>query len=157
MAQPYGATGTRVYISTAVTSAPADSAAYGALSWTEIGDVESLGDFGDEAQILTANSLGRSRVVKVKGPYDAGSLTITVLDKPDDTGQAAAKVAAGTSYDYPIKVILPNPVTVGGTGEIAYLIGKVSSKSLNVGDATNIVKRRFTVAINSEITEVPAT
>jgi hypothetical protein len=157
MSQPYAATGTRVYIGSSVTDEPADAAAYAALSWTEIGDVESIGDFGDDAPIITASTLQDERVFKAKGPRDAGSLAITVLDKPDDTGQIAAIAAEGTRFNYPFKVVLPNRLTTGGADQIEYLIGLVSSKRLNVGDNQNIVRRVFTVAINSKITTVAAT
>ncbi|MFO1126373.1 MAG: phage tail tube protein [Methylocystis sp.] len=157
MSTPYGASGAKVYISAAVTSEPADAAAYAALSWTEIGDVDSLGDFGDEASILTATTLQDQRTFKAKGPRDAGTMVITCLDRPDDAGQIALVAAEATKYNYPFKVVLPNRLTTGGTDEIEYLIGLVSSKRLNVGDASNIVKRVFNVAVNSKITPVAAT
>ena len=157
MSQPYGASGTKVYIAPSVTSEPADATAYGALTWTEIGDVESVGQYGDEAQVLTASTLQDARVFKAKGPRDAGSLSLTVLDRPDDTGQIALIAAEATSFSYPFKVVLPNRITTGGTDQIEYFIGLVTSKRLDVGDSGNIVKRAFSVAINSKVTEVAPT
>lgn len=157
MSTAYSPNGTRFYIGTAQTSVPADAAAYAAISYTEIGGVESIGDYGDEAQVLTASALADQRVYKVKGPRDAGTLTLTVLDRPDDTGQAAAITAEATQFMYAIKVVLPNQITVGGTGETEYFCALVSSKRLNVGNASNIVKRMFNLAINSAVTQVPAT
>lgn len=157
MGQPYGASGTKVYIAAAVLAEPADATAYAALSWTEIGDVQSVGDYGDEAQVLTESTLQDSRIFKSKGPRDAGTLAITVLDRPDDAGQLALIAAEGTNYSYPFKVILPNRLTTGGTDQIEYLIGLVTSKRLNVGNTGNIVKRTFNVAVNSKITEVAPT
>lgn len=157
MSTPYSANGTKIYIAPAVTSEPADAAAYAALSWTEIGDVESIGDFGDEAQILTANTLQDERTWKGKGPRDAGTLVITVLDRPDDSGQVAAIAAEAAKFNYPFKIVLPNRLTVAGTDQIEYLIGLVTSKRLNVGDTSNIVRRVFNVAINSKVTTTAAT
>jgi hypothetical protein len=157
MSQPYGASGTKIYVSTAVLAEPADAAAYNALSWTEVGDVRSVGDYGDEAQILTESTLQDSRIFKSKGPRDAGTLAITVLDRPDDSGQVAMIAAEATPYSYPFKIVLPNRLTVGGTDGIEYFIGLVTSKRLNVADTGNIVKRTFNVAINSKITPVAAT
>ncbi len=157
MSTPYGASGAKVYIAPAVTSEPADAAAYAAQSWTEIGDVESLGDYGDEASILTATTLQDERTFKAKGPRDAGTLVITVLDRPDDVGQIALIAAEASKFNYPFKIVLPNRLTTGGTDQIEYLIGLVASKRQNVADASNIVKRIFNVAVNSKITEVAPT
>lgn len=157
MSTPVGSTGTRVYIAPAVAAVPADAAAYAALSWTEIGDVESIGDYGDEAPILTAQTLQDERVFKAKGARDAGTLAITCLDRPDDAGQIAAIAAEATKFNYPIKVVLPNRLTVAGTDQIEYLIGLVTSKRLSVGDNSSFLKRMFNVAINSAITTVAAT
>jgi len=157
MSTPVGASGTKVYISTSVTAEPADAVAYAALSWTEVGDVESLGDYGDEAAILSATTLQDERTFKAKGPRDAGTLAITVLDRPDDTGQIALIAAEATKFNYPFKVVLPNRLTTGGTDQIEYLIGLVASKRLNVADASNIIRRTFNVAINSKVTTVAAT
>jgi hypothetical protein len=157
MSTPVGSNGTKVYISTSVTSVPADAAAYAALSWTEIGDVESIGDYGDEAPILTAQTLQDERVFKAKGARDAGTLAITCLDRPDDTGQIAVIAAEATKFNYPIKVVLPNRLTVSGTDQIEYFIGLVTSKRLSVGDNSSFIKRVFNVAINSAITTVAAT
>lgn len=157
MSTPSGSTGTRVYIAPSTTTEPADATAYGALVWTEIGDVESLGDYGDEAPILTAQTLQDERVFKAKGARDAGTLVITCLDRPDDLGQIAAIAGEATKFNYPIKVVLPNRLTVAGTDQIEYMIGLVSSKRLTVGDNSAFLRRAFSVAINSKITSVAAT
>lgn len=157
MTEPYSPEGARVYIAQAVTTVPADAAAYAALTWTEIGSVESIGSYGDTAQELTATRLRDGRVKKVKGPRNAGTLAIVCTDDPDDVGQQEAIAAEATRYNYPIKIVIPNAVTIGGTDEINYLTGPVMSKERNVGDAANIVKRTFNVGINSKIIEVAAT
>lgn len=157
MSTPYGASGTKVYIGAAVTSEPADAAAYAALSWTEIGDVESLGDYGDESSTLSATTLQDERAFKVKGPRDAGTIPITVLDRPDDAGQLALIAAEGTKFNYPFKVVPPNRLTVSGTDQVEYFIGLVMSKRRGGLNAQNIATRVFNVAINSKITEVAPT
>lgn len=157
MSTPYSANGAKVFIGPAVASEPADAAAYAALAWTQIGDVETLGDFGDEAQILSASTLPADRVFKAKGPRDAGTLVITCLDRPDDAGQIALIAAEASNFDYPIKVVLPNRLTIAGTDQIEYLIGLVSSKRRGGLNNTGFATRVFNVAINSKITEVAAT
>jgi hypothetical protein len=158
MSTPYAAGGAKISIcTTARYVEPASIAAYSALTWQEIGDVESIGEYGDEAQILTAATLQDSRTFKGKGPRDAGTMALTVLDRPDDTGQAQLITAEGVAQNYAFKVELPNKLTSGGTNELNYFIGLVSSKRINVGNVTNIVRRSFNIAINSAITTTAAT
>lgn len=158
MSTPYAAAGAKVYVSNAaVYTTPANAAAYAALTWVEIGDVESIGEFGDEAQIITAATLQDSRVFKGKGPKDAGTMPITVLDRPDDTGQLQLVTAEASNANYAFKVELPNKLSSGGTNQLEYFTGLVSSKRQNIGNTSNIVRRTFNVAINSEITEVAPT
>lgn len=158
MSTPYSANGAKFYVSSAaVYTEPADSTAYAALSWVEVGDVESIGEFGDESQIITAATLQDSRVFKGKGPRDAGTLALTVLDRPDDTGQQQLVTAEASIANYAFKLELPNKLTSGGANELDYFIGLVTSKRHNVGNTTNIVRRTFNVAINSKITQVAAT
>lgn len=157
MSQPYANSGAKVFISTSVTTEPANAAAYAALSWTEIGDVLSLGSFGDEAQILSTATLQDERVFKAKGPRDSGTLEINCLDRPDDTGQLAAVAAEQTAFNYPIKVELPSKLTTGGTNGLKYIIGLVSSRRLGSVDPTSFGQITFMVALNSKVTEVAPT
>jgi hypothetical protein len=158
MSTPYAASGARFYVTTsAVYTEPANAAAYLALTWVEVADVESIGEYGDEASILTAATLQDSRVFKGKGPRDAGTIALTVLDRVDDAGQAQLITAEGVSQNYGFKVELPNKITTSGTNELNYFIGLVSSKRLNVGNTSNIVRRTFNIAVNSAITTTAAT
>jgi hypothetical protein len=159
MSIPYAAAGAKVFICTTVQfSEPADAAAYAGLSYTEIGDVSEIGEYGDEARILTAETLQDNRVFKAKGTRDAGTVPLICLDRPDDTGQQALITAeAANAGMYAFKVTLPNKLTSGGTDQIDYFCALVSSKKLNVGGANNIVKRGWNLAINTKITTTAAT
>ena len=158
MSTPVASTGAKFYIANAaVYSEPANAAAYAALTWVEVGDPESIGPYGDEAQVITAATLQDSRVFKGKGPNDAGTLELTVLDRPDDTGQQALIAAALALPNYAFKVELPNKLTSGGTNQLDYFIGLVTSQRINVGSAANIIRRTFNIAINSKVTTTAAT
>jgi hypothetical protein len=159
MGIPYAAAGAKVHICSTVQFAePADAAAYAALSFTEIGDVQSIGEYGDEARILTADTLQDNRTFKAKGTRDAGTVPLICLDRPDDTGQQALNTAeAANAGMYAFKVTLPNKLSSGGTDQIDYFCALVSSKRLNVGDTNNIVKRGWNLAINTKITTTAAT
>lgn len=157
MADVFTATGAKVFIAPAQASTPANAAGYAALTWTEIGLLETIGEYGDASSIITAAVLGDGRMRKAKGARDAGELTLTIFPKGSDTGQAALIAAEATYNTYPFKVVLPNRLSGGGTDEINYMMGLVTSKRRNVGGNDNIVRDSFAVAVNSAITEVAAT
>jgi len=155
----FTATGSKFYISNvAVTSEPADAAAYAALTWVEITGIQTLGQYGDQANVINFAVIGDSRVRKSKGARDAGTMQVTTAHYGDDTGQLALIAAEATNKNYAFKVDLPNSITPStGTDELNYFIGLVSGKKENIGTNDNIVARTFDVVINSKITVVAAT
>ena len=151
------AAGSKLFIGPVAASTVDTTGEFAALSYTAVGEIESLGEFGDQAQAITFTSLGDRRVRKFKGSYDAGILNVTVALDPADAGQAALKTALASDADYAIKVMLSD----GSAGSPSqpttfYFRAKVMSRSINVGSADNIVRASIGLGINSEIYEVAA-
>lgn len=144
--------GSRLFLGTTVaaTSIPE----FEADTYTEVGEVEDLGEFGDESAEITFTSLKDARVRKLKGPKNAGTIAVVCGDDPLDTGQDAMIAAEASSLDFNFRVELNDPVTLSGTPSVSYFRGKVMSKRLNVGNVSNVVRRTFNVGINSQIYEV---
>lgn len=130
---------------------------YQADSYTEVGEIEDLGEFGDEAERIKFTALSDSRTRTFKGPRDAGEMAIVVGDDMLDQGQIAMEAAEGQPLDYNFRVELNDKVTLGGTNSLHYFIGKVFTKRRTVGKANDITRRNFTVGINSKITDVSPT
>lgn len=150
------ASGTRVFIGAAAGSTIDTIAEFEGLSgWTEVGLVESVGEYGDEANPVTFQALGDGRVRKSKGARDAGTLALVCGHDPTDAGQAALIAAEGTNVNYAFKIILPDG-PVGYSDTIQYFRGLVMGKRQNVGNNENIVRRNFNIGINTEIFEDPA-
>ncbi len=158
------AAGTKIYIGT--TAIPPniedlnDAAAlliFEADSYIEIGEVENLGEYGDQSQDVTFESLNDSRTRHLKGTRDAGVLPLVVGDDPDDEGQIACVEAEASNLDFNFKIVLNNAVTLGGTGQVDYFYGKMMSKRKNVGSVNDVVRSNFSVGINSRIVSDPAT
>jgi hypothetical protein len=157
MAEPFAASGTTFSV-VAASATPANAAAYAALTvWQVVGLVESLGEFGDEANAISFAALGDGRVRKSKGARDAGTMAVTVAYDSTDGGQSLLETAEGTNVNYAFRVVLPIKATSGGTNEILYFMGLVMSKRNNVGNNDNIVRRTFNIAVNSPITRVAPT
>jgi triacylglycerol esterase/lipase EstA (alpha/beta hydrolase family) len=145
----------RVYIGT--TGQANDVSDYEADSYTEVGEVEDLGEFGDTAEEVTFTALADRRTRKFKGSFNAGTMTIVCGSDPEDVGQDALLAAFTSDFDYNFKVTLNDQITVGGTPSTLFFSGKVMSKSRNVGQVNNVVRQTFMVGINTEILEVTAT
>lgn len=148
-------TGAKVYIGP--TTAAANSTAYAALSYVEIGTVESIGEFGDSAATITFTALSDARVRKRKGSRDSGDLSISCANDPLDAGQIAAIAAQLTDFTYAFKIVLQDGADANDTDSTFYFHGLVSSARLNVGSANEIIKRVFAVLIDTAVFEVPST
>lgn len=151
------ASGAKLYIGGTNSNRDSVLADYVADSYIEVGEIEDLGEFGDESERITFTALSDGRVRKFKGPRDAGEMPIVVGDDPTDEGQVAMEAAEASPLDYNFKVELNDALTIGGTDSVHYFIGKVFSKRRNVGNASNVVRRNFAVGINSAITAVDPT
>jgi len=157
MSDIFTATGAKLFIGPSVTSAIDTAAEYGPLAWTEVGMIETLGEFGDESSEVTFAVLGDGRIRKAKGARNAGTLAITVAHAAEDTGQEAMIAAEATYNNYAFKVQLPNRLNATGTDELQYFRGLVMSKRQNVGGNDNVVRRTFNLGVNSEIVVVAPT
>ena len=151
------ATGAKIYVGPQVAASADTVAEFSALTYVEIGLVESLGEFGDESSAVNFASLNDGRQRKAKGIRDAGSLAITCAHDVTDAGQQAMIAAEATNLKYAFKVVLPDQQTEGGTGTTQYFRGLVMSKRLNVGSADNVIRQSFNTGVDSAIYEVPAT
>ena len=151
--------GTKFYISSAaVASTVDDVAGYEALTWTEVGEVEDLGNVGDVSAEVTGAAIGDSRIRKAKGARNGGTMNVICFDSvPADTGQMAVIAAEGTNDNYAFKIELPDaPPGVGSTPTIQYFRGLVMSNELRLGTNDNIRRRAFNIGVNSEQTIDPA-
>ena len=121
------------------------------LTYVEVGEVETIGDYGDEDGDVTFTPLAAARVKHLKGASDAGTTAITVGLDAGDAGQIAMAQAKKnrSRYDYPFKVEYPD-------GEIDYFVGKVMSvRKTNIANS-DVVRRTYNIGINSGIFEVAA-
>lgn len=150
------AAGTIVSIGTSVAAATAVE--FAADTYVEVGEIESVGEFGDESSTVNFTSLRNSRVRKAKGSRDAGMVAIVVGKDSLDPGQLAMKAAQKTKFEYNMKIELADKGT-GGTAKntIFYLRVLVMSARDNVGNTDNVVRTTFNCAINAEPVETART
>ena len=140
--------GTKLHISA---SAPAtyNSTGFAALTWTEIGEVSEMGEFGRQYNLVTFNTLGDRRTVKRKGSYNDGTIACQMARVPDDTGQTILVTAVNSDASYSIKVTLQD-------GTVFYTTAQVMSYTTNIGNVDQITSATVNLEIDNDIIEVPA-
>lgn len=138
--------GARVYIGPATTAST--QSALAALSYTEIGKVESVGEIGPQAQDVSFTPLGGDDVQHLKGSTDNGSTTITAASDPLDAGQIALKAAAQTKYEYALKIVLADAADGNDTDTTIYVRGPVMGGRTNIGGANNVTMKTWAVGNN---------
>lgn len=139
--------GTTLSISAA---APATYTAVGfsALTWTEIGEVSDLGEFGRQYNLVTFNTLGNRRTVKRKGSFNDGTIAAQMARVPGDAGQTILTTAVNSDLSYSIKVVLQD-------GTIFYTTAQIMSYTTNVGNVDQITSATVNLEIDNDIIEVP--
>lgn len=141
------AAGSKLYVGT--TAAAADQAAFEADTYTEVGEIENIGEFGDQASEVLFTAVGDRRVRKFKGSFNAGTLALTLGRDPANAGQADLAEALASDDDHNFKVVL-------GGGDTFYFRGKVMSYTTTIASADNVVRATCNIGINSAILEVAA-
>jgi hypothetical protein len=114
-------------------SAPAtfNTTGYDALTFTSIGEVTDLGEFGREYALVTHNPLGSRGTVKKKGSFNEGSISLQVGLDTDDAGQILLKSASLSDSNHSFKVTTQN-------GDIYYFQAQVMSFKVGVGSVDQV-------------------
>lgn len=142
-------------ISIGPTTAADTAAEYAALTYVEVGEVENLGEFGDQSSDVTFTSLKDARVRHLKGARDAGVLALVVGRDAKDPGQIALRAAEKTKHAYAIKVEAADAEDGNDPNSIYYFHVLVQSARDNFGEADNVVRTTFNLGIATGIIEVP--
>ena len=119
-----------------------------ALTFVEIGNVESIGEFGPQAQDVSFTPLKGPSVQHLKGAIDNGMLPVIYAADPLDPGQIALSAAAGTKFEYAFKVVLNDEADANDTPTTFYGRGPVFGKRINVGGANDVRKRTSNIGLN---------
>jgi hypothetical protein len=134
--------GATLHIS-AATPATFDQAGYSALSYTKVGQIESIGDFGREREINKFVPLETGIAMKVVGSADAGAPDIVVALDTDDAGQVLMKAASRSDNAYSIKI-------TSKQGDVYYMQAFVKKWKVQIGDANGITKAATSIEIDSQ-------
>lgn len=138
--------GTTLHISAGVPST-FDDTGYAALTYTAVGEVTDLGEFGREYNLVTHNPVGNRGTVKLKGSFNEGSMQVQLALDTDDAGQILCKTARGSDANYAFKVTTQN-------GDKYYFQAKVMSFKVGVGGVDTVTSATMTLEITTSSTGV---
>ena len=133
--------GTTVSIS-AATPATFNEAGYEALTFTAIGEVTDVGEFGREYALITHSPVATRATTKLKGSFNEGSISLTFGFDDDDAGQALLSTASGSDDNYSFRVVLQDGTTY-------YFQAQVMSFKTTVGGVDAITGGTATLEITS--------
>lgn len=96
--------GSRLYVCATAQPNTLTAAAYAALTWVLVGGVGSIGETGDNTNVLSYDTWDDEVVQKAKGLTDAGSPEVEVARDPTDAGQDIMRTAARTNLIYAFRI-----------------------------------------------------
>lgn len=127
---------------TAGTPATFDGTGYAALTWTAVGEITNLGEFGREYNLVSHNPINTRATVKLKGSYNEGQITLALGLDTDDAGQVLLKTARNSDSNYSFEVATQN-------GDKYYFQAQVMSFKTNVGGVDDVTSASVTLEITS--------
>lgn len=134
---PRTAGGTTLSIS-ATLPASITATAYGALSWTLIGEVTNVPAYGKVWSTTSHQALAKKYPDHYKSTYDEPPLTIAAAYAPGNAGQVIVTAAVESTNAYSFKLAYPD-------GEIEYFEGLVLGAPVTPGASGDIVGSSITV------------
>ncbi len=116
------------------------------VTWTEVGEITDLGEFGREYNLVTHNPLKDRRTVKRKGSFNDGSVTLQMARDVSDAGQTLLQTAQDDDNSYSIRITLQD-------GTPVYTTAQVMSYKTSVGSVDQITSATTMLEIDNDIIE----
>lgn len=121
-----------------------DLAGFAALSYTAVGEITEIGEYGKEYNIVTHTPLATRRTQKLKGSYNEGSLALQMAYDSADSGQTILIAALDSDASISFKI-------TDQDGTVDYFTGKVMSYRKNIGGVDSIRSASTAIEIDSNI------
>ena len=136
--ESFTSSGTKLFVSA---SAPAtnDAAGYAALTYTQVGEIITLGEFGASSSPINVDFLDDEVTQKFHGQINAGDLTVSLGRASGDAGQIILEGAVISKAKLACKVQFAD-------GSIQYFRAKVFSYTANPATG-NIVQSTANIGI----------
>jgi hypothetical protein len=129
-----------------VAGAPAtvDATGFSALTFVLIGEVENIGEFGKEYNLVTFLPLAQRGASKVKGSFNNGRFEPQLALDAADAGQVIMLAALESDLTYSFEVALTG-------GEVFYFQGLVMKFAPVINTVDDIVRRSAIVEVSRDL------
>lgn len=117
-------------------------AGYSALTYTSVGEITDLGEFGREFTLVTHNPVGSRGTQKFKGSFNEGTMNLSLGLDTDDAGQVLMKAASLADTAYSFEVTTQN-------GDTYYFQAMVMSFKVGVGSVDSITTATCTLELTT--------
>lgn len=134
--------GTIVSIGTTAANASTDT-------YTAIGEITNIGEFGRAYNEITHASIANRNVRKFKGNRNDGSLALDLAMDVGDAGQDAVEAALDSDADYNFKIVFNDDDQVGGTPTTITFKAKVMAFPFIPGGGESVTMRRISLGIQT--------
>ena len=138
------AAGAIVQIATTSGVATYDAAGFSAKTYTTIGEITQVGEFGKNFNLIKHNPVGTRYTKKLKGSYDNGSLQFDYAYDKSDAGQTLLTTASNSDASYAFKITLQD-------GTIIYFTAKTMSNTTKIATVDTIVSGTAKIELDSDI------
>ena len=129
---------------TGVAPATYDTAGFSALTFTPVAELVDLGSFGKKYNLVTFSPLGDRKVVKRKGSYNNGTLSLKLGSSPTDAGQVAMQTGSNSDSSYSFRVVTQS-------GSTFYFSGQIMSWILEVGSVDQIMGASCDIELDNDV------
>lgn len=137
----HSSAGTSLKVS-AATPATFDATGYNALTFTTVGEVVDLGEFGREYNLITHNPIATRGTQKLKGSFNEGSISLQLGLDTDDAGQVLLKAAVASDSNYSFLVTTQN-------GDKYYFQAKAMSFKTGVGSVDSVTSATVSLELTT--------
>ena len=129
-----------------------NDAGYADLTYTSVGEVGDLGEFGGTREVVTFTPVDTGIVAKRPGSVDYGQMSLQIARDAADVGQIALQSAfdgseAGNLHSFEL---------VDRKGDTLFFTGIVSSFTYNAGSANTMFGGSCTIDLTSKPLPVAA-
>jgi len=118
-----------------------DGTGYAALTFTTVGEITNIGEFGREYNLVSHNPLASRGTKKAKGSFNNGSLSPALALDESDAGQVLMRAAAASDNPYALLITASN-------GDKYYMAGLVMTFKPNFGGVDDVVTASSTIEID---------
>ena len=147
--EPFTSAGTTIAIALDKKPATFNAVGYAAatMQYKTIGEVTDAGSFGREYSQVTHTALADRKVLKRKGSFNEGQMTLQMARLTNDVGQADLIKARDSDKDSSFKVTLQD-------GTILYFGAQVMSYTTEIGSTDQITASTAQLELTQNIVQV---